>query len=99
MLKSLLILDLPIDSSDQEIRKRYLELVKQFTPEKNPAQFRKITDAYEAVKDQRNRVKSRLFSALEDIEFENTLTELVQGLKFVKKRVGLKELMSEAEKL
>ncbi|MBF0243459.1 MAG: DnaJ domain-containing protein [Desulfamplus sp.] len=99
MLKSLLILDLPIDSSDQEIRKRYLELVKQFTPEKNPSQFRKITDAYEAVKDQRNRVKSRLFSALQDMEFENTLTELAGVLKFVKKRVGLKELMNAAEKL
>lgn len=97
MLKSFLVLDLPMDASDQDIRKKYLELVKKFTPEKYPSQFQKITTAYESVKDQRSRVKSRLFSAFRDLEFETTLKELAAHVKFDKKKSGLKELLNAAE--
>ncbi|MBF0258622.1 MAG: J domain-containing protein [Desulfamplus sp.] len=96
MLKSFLVLDLPMDASDQEIRKKYLELVKTFTPEKFPVQFQKVTAAYESVKNQRSRVKSRLFAALKDADFENTLKELAGSVKFNKKKCGLKELLNAA---
>jgi len=98
MLRSLIILDLPLDASDQEIRKKYLELVKKFTPEKYPEQFQKVTDAYESVKDRRSRVKSRLFAALHDVDFETTLKELAGSVKFQKREAGLKELLNAAEK-
>ncbi|MBF0378064.1 MAG: hypothetical protein HQK72_11350 [Desulfamplus sp.] len=97
MLKSFLTLDLPIDASDQDIRKRYLELVKKFTPEQYPVEFQKITSAYESVKNQRNRVKSRLFSALRDVEFDNTLKELADSVKFEKRKIGLRELLRAIE--
>ncbi len=97
MLKSFLVLDLQMDASDQEIRKKYLELVKKFTPEKYPVDFQKITTAYEAVKNQRNRVKSRLFAAFRDLEFETTLNELADSVKFEKRKTGLKELLNAAE--
>lgn len=98
MLRSFIILDLPLDASDQEIRKKYLDLVKKFTPEKSPAQFQKVTDAYESVKDRRSRVKSRLFAAFHDVEFETTLKELADSVKFEKRETGLKELLNAAEK-
>jgi curved DNA-binding protein CbpA len=37
-------------ASEEEIRQRYLELVKQHPPEHDPVRFREIHDAYEAAK-------------------------------------------------
>lgn len=48
------------DADDQTIRKAYLNLVKNFSPEKHPDQFKRITRAFEAIKDQRSRVGSKL---------------------------------------
>ncbi|MGE0756652.1 MAG: hypothetical protein AB7F89_27725 [Pirellulaceae bacterium] len=39
------------DAGEAEIRVRYLELVKQFPPEREPDKFRAFRAAYEAVKD------------------------------------------------
>ena len=45
------ILGLAVDSDDAAIRRRYLELVKQFSPEHHPEKFAKIRQAYESLKD------------------------------------------------
>ncbi len=42
------------------IRKRYLELVRQFTPEREPARFTEIHAAYEALKNPVERMKNLL---------------------------------------
>lgn len=47
-------------AGDKEIRRAYLDLVKKFPPEKHADQFKRITRAYEALKDKRARVRSRL---------------------------------------
>ena len=39
------------DASEAEIRARYLELVKQFPPERDPDKFRAVQAAFEAAKD------------------------------------------------
>ncbi|QDU61948.1 Chaperone protein DnaJ [Planctomycetes bacterium Pan216] len=44
-------LGLPRIASEEQIRSRYLELVKQFPPEREPQKFREIRAAYEAVRD------------------------------------------------
>ncbi len=44
----LLILGLTREASEEEIRGRYLELVKQFPPEREPERFREIHAAYQA---------------------------------------------------
>lgn len=46
-----LILGLPRDSGEAEVRARYLELVKQFPPERDPEKFREIRQAFDAIKD------------------------------------------------
>ena len=43
------ILGLDENAKDQEIRNRYLELVRKFTPEQHPEGFIRITKAYEAL--------------------------------------------------
>jgi hypothetical protein len=45
------VLGLPRDAGETEVRARYLELVKQFPPDRDPDKFREIRTAYEAAKD------------------------------------------------
>lgn len=45
------VLGLPRDAGEAEVRARYLELVKQFPPEREPEKFREIRAAFEACKD------------------------------------------------
>ncbi len=45
------VLGVSQDSSEAEVRARYLELVKQFSPDREPEKFREIRAAYEAAKD------------------------------------------------
>ncbi|MEZ6128776.1 MAG: hypothetical protein R3C59_08850 [Planctomycetaceae bacterium] len=47
----LTVLGLPQRASQEEIRSRYLELVKQFPPERDPERFREIRAAFDAAND------------------------------------------------
>ena len=44
-------LGLSADASEAEVRARYLQLVKQFSPDREPEKFREIRAAYEAARD------------------------------------------------
>jgi curved DNA-binding protein CbpA len=57
------ILGLPPDSDDAAIRRRYLELVKQYPPEQAPEKFAAIRAAYESLRDLDTRLRYRLFEA------------------------------------
>lgn len=46
-----LVLGLPREASEAEVRARYLELVKQFPPDRAPDRFREIRAAFEAARD------------------------------------------------
>jgi hypothetical protein len=45
------VLGVSRDAGEAEVRARYLELVKQFPPEREPEKFREIRKAFEAAKD------------------------------------------------
>ncbi len=62
------------DASDQQIRQAYLRCVKQHPPEQDPETFKQIRQAYEAIKDERNRLKYQLFQQ-PDIAFESWLDQ------------------------
>jgi curved DNA-binding protein CbpA len=55
------VLGLPADADDEAIRRKYLELVRQFTPDQNPEKFAQVRSAYEALKDLNTRLRHRLF--------------------------------------
>ena len=57
------ILGVADDADDAAIRKRYLEMVKQFSPEQHPERFAAIRSAYEQLKDLETRLAHRLFEA------------------------------------
>lgn len=92
MLKSFLILDLPMDATDDQIRKKYLSLIKENRPDSTPDKFKKINAAYEAVKDKRSRIKTKMFSAFMDMECEETLQTLAESINLTKKETNLKSL-------
>ena len=57
------VLGLPADSDDEAIRRRYLELVRQFPPEKHPEKFAAVRQAYEELRDLDTRLSHQLFEA------------------------------------
>ncbi len=99
MLTHYLTLGLNMNTDDNAIRQRYLELVKIHTPETDPVRFRRITTAYEALKDERRRIESDLFGYLNQPDYDKELLRLAQSRPPKRRRAGLKELIASAEKL
>jgi curved DNA-binding protein CbpA len=58
------VLGLTKDAGEAEIRQRYLELVRAFSPERAPERFAAIHAAYSALRDPTARLESQLFSIL-----------------------------------
>jgi len=56
------ILSVTQDASEEAIRARYLELVKEFPPERDPEKFRQIQAAFAAAKDPL-KIASRLLQS------------------------------------
>jgi curved DNA-binding protein CbpA len=57
------VLEVEAEATDEEIRAAYLRKVKQFPPDRNPVEFEQVRDAYELLRDCRQRIRHRLFSA------------------------------------
>ncbi len=56
-----LVLDLPHDTTDRKVAKRYQELVERYPPDRAPEVFMAIRRAYEALRDERSRLDAILF--------------------------------------
>ncbi len=70
------VFDLPPDSDNETIRRRYLSLVRAHTPERDPERFSAIREAYEILRDPVNRMQFRLFDAGKDDSIEAILQEV-----------------------
>lgn len=66
-------LGLDPDVGEAEIRRRYLELVREFPPDRAPERFTEIHAAYEALRDPARRLHVRLFHP-------ETKTDSLEGL-------------------
>ena len=67
------VLDVTRDATDEEIRAAYLRLVKQHPPDRDPAQFERVRDAYERLRDPRRRAREMLFAGPAVAPLENVL--------------------------
>jgi curved DNA-binding protein CbpA len=76
MLDAYEVLNLAADSDDEMIRRRYLELVRQFPPEHHPQKFAQVRAAYEQLKDLNTRLRYRLFEAGKKESLDAILEEL-----------------------
>jgi DnaJ-class molecular chaperone len=54
------VLGVAEDAGDEEIRRRYLALVREFPPDRAPDRFRDYRAAYEALSDERKRLETKL---------------------------------------
>ena len=87
-----IILRLPADADDETIRRRYLELVRQFSPEHHPEKFAAIRAAYERLRDRNARVRYRLLEAGRKETIESIVEEI--ACRSSRRRVSLKALLS-----
>jgi curved DNA-binding protein CbpA len=86
------VLGLPPDSDDETIRRRYLELVRQFSPEHHPERFAAIRAAYESLRDLDTRLRHRLFEAGKKENVDAIVEEI--ACRSLRRRVSLMTLLS-----
>jgi len=85
------ILGISLESDDETIRKRYLQLVREFSPEQHPQRFAAIRAAYDEVKNFSRRVKARLFEQGKRDSMELIIAEIQSHSP--RRRVGLAGLL------
>ncbi|PKM10800.1 MAG: molecular chaperone DnaJ [Gammaproteobacteria bacterium HGW-Gammaproteobacteria-3] len=68
------ILDVAAHADDSEIKRAYLQKVKDYPPDREPRQFQAIRQAYEAIKDRKSRMSHDLFT-LPAIDFDTLLDQ------------------------
>jgi curved DNA-binding protein CbpA len=56
------VLGVAEDATDEQIRAAYLRKLRQFPPDRSPAEFEQVRDAYELLRDRRQRFRHFLLS-------------------------------------
>lgn len=90
------VLGLPADSDDDAIRRRYLELIREFTPERHPDKFAAIRHAYENLRDLNTRLRYRLFEAGKRESVASLVEEF--ACRSTRQRLSLETLLSTVKK-
>jgi curved DNA-binding protein CbpA len=85
-------LGLPPDADDAAIRRRYLELAREFTPEQHPERFAAVRAAYEKLKTLDDRARHRLLEAGRECTIESLIEE--SACMSGRHRAGLKTLIA-----
>jgi curved DNA-binding protein CbpA len=89
------VLELTPDAGENEIRQRYLELVRAFPPDRAPERFAAVHAAYAALRDPANRLNEQIFMIqAKNDSFESIAAELHSRLRDV--RVPVELLLSWA---
>jgi curved DNA-binding protein CbpA len=88
------VLGVPPDADDAAIRRRYLELTVQFTPEHHPAKFAAHRAAYEKIRTLDARAKYRLY----DRGTEDTIEAIIEDAECLtsRPRPSLEQLLTAA---
>ncbi len=90
------VLGLSPDCDDETIRRRYLELVRQYSPEQHPEKFAAIRAAYESLRDLDTRLRYRLFEAGKHESVEALIEEI--ACQSSRRRLSLEMLLSTLTK-
>lgn len=85
-------LGVPVGADDEAVRRRYLELVRQFPPEQHPERFAAIRAAYERLKDLDSRARLRLFEQGRHDSIDALIEEI--GCQTPRPRFHLKDLLA-----
>lgn len=90
------LLGLTADSDDETIRRRYLELVKQYPPEQQPEKFAAIRAAYDKLRDLDTRLCHRLFDAGKLESIDSIIEEM--SCQSARPRLSLEMLLATSRK-
>ena len=82
-------------SGDAEIRRRYLDLVRRYPPDREPERFAAIREAYEQLRDPVVRLKAKLFPRGPNDTIDAILADVERRLQTA--RIPVKTLLSLAE--
>ncbi len=69
------VLGVAHDADDQAVRRRYLELVRQYSPERDPARFAEIREAYERLRDPIVHLEHRLLDMKTTVTLDKLIAE------------------------
>jgi curved DNA-binding protein CbpA len=78
----LTVLGVRADATDEQVRSAYLRKVKEFPPDRSPNEFEQVRDAYEMLRDRRQRVRHFLFSIDPGVSLESLLESDTGETKF-----------------
>jgi len=88
-------LGLSRQADEKEIRGRYLDLVRQFPPDRAPERFASIRAAYEQLRDPVVRLRSLLFSVGKEDSISTMIVEVRNQLR--NSRIPTKTLLALAK--
>lgn len=89
------VLGVDRQSDDAAVRRRYLELVRQYPPDREPERFAAVRQAYEQLRDPVVRLESMLFSTATDDSLDAIVAEAAERLRTA--RIPTETLLSLAE--
>ncbi len=90
------VLGIEPGSDDARIRRRYLDLVRQHPPDREPERFAAIREAYDQLRDPARRLKSRLFPDQPTDTIDAVLADVERRVRTA--RIPVKTLLSLAER-
>jgi curved DNA-binding protein CbpA len=89
------VLGLEAGAGEDAVRRRYLELVRQHPPDRDPERFAEIRGAYDALRDPVRRLERRLFRLAEDDSLLSLQDEVRARIRFA--RIPTDRLLDLAE--
>src|SRR3954471_17081067 len=89
------VLSLPPNADEAEVRRHYLELVREFSPDRAPERFAAIRAAYDQVRDPVRRLEAQLFRVGTSDSLEAQAEDLRRRLR--EARVPLDALLALAD--
>lgn len=93
MLKHFLTLGVGYPTTDEEVRRAYLNLVRRYPPEHNPEEFARVAEAYEALRDETRRIHTALAGFLMLRYPEEEILGTARAGRLKGGRVGLMDLI------
>jgi DnaJ-class molecular chaperone len=89
------VLGLTPGASEDDIRQRYLALVREYPPERDPEKFAQVRHAYDQLRDPVISLEQRLFNVTATATFDSLLGDQRQRLS--RRRIPTQVLLSLAD--
>ncbi len=89
------MLGITTDADEETIRRRYLALIKEHSPERSPRKFAEIRAAYDELRDPIRRIERQLFEMQTNESLDDVIADVQSRLQA--KRIPINILLSLAE--